>query len=162
MHYLRDRLASVFHKSVIVALSAEGARRARRLARKLNLKFAFIDERCGEREEPYEIMHVVGDITEYAVLVDDIIDTGAGVCKAAAVVQEKGAQHIIGIATHGIFSGQAVENIEKSPLEEVMVTNSIPIKSKSKKIIVLSVVPLMGETIRRIHNEESVSTLFVS
>jgi ribose-phosphate pyrophosphokinase len=162
MHYLRERLASNFHKSVIVALSAEGARRARRLARKLNLKFAFIDERSVEREEPYEVMHVVGDITEYAVLVDDIIDTGAGVCKAAAAVLEKGAQHIIACATHGIFSGQAVENIEKSPLEEVMVTNSIPNKSKSKKIVVLSVVPLMGETIRRIHNEESVSTLFVS
>jgi len=164
LSYLRDKLNSVLDKVVIVALSSEGARRGRRLARRLNVRFAFIDERCNEREDPYEIMHVVGDITEFVVLVDDIIDTGAGVCKAAVAVKEKGAKHIIACATHGIFSGTALETIEEAPVNEVVVTNSIPLKKGiiTRKLVVLSVAPLMGETIRRIHNEESVSSLFLS
>jgi len=164
LSYLRDKLNSVLDKVVIVALSSEGARRGRRLARRLKIRFAFIDERCNEREDPYEIMHVVGDITEFVVLVDDIIDTGAGVCKAAVAVKEKGAKHIIACATHGIFSGTALETIEEAPVNEVVVTNSIPLKEGiiTRKLVVLSVAPLMGETIRRIHNEESVSSLFLS
>jgi len=117
LSYLRDKLNSVLDKVVIVALSSEGARRGRRLARRLNVRFAFIDERCNEREDPYEIMHVVGDITEFVVLVDDIIDTGAGVCKAAVAVKEKGAKYIIACATHGIFSGTALETIEEAPVD---------------------------------------------
>jgi len=164
LSYLRDSLSSVLDQVVIVALSSEGARRARRLARRLNVRFAFIDERCTEREDPYEVMHVVGEITEYVVLVDDIIDTGAGVCKAAVAVKEKGAKQIIAYATHGIFSGSALDNIEEAPVNVVVVTNSIPLRKdkQTRKLVVLSVAPLMAETIRRIHNEESVSSLFLT
>jgi len=163
VRYLRERFDTLLDKVVIVALSTEGARRARRLARKMNVKFAFIDERCNEREDPYEVRHVVGDITEYVILVDDIIDTGAGACKAAVAVKEKGAKFIIAFATHGIFSGNALRNIDEAPINSVVVTNSVPVNyEKSKKLVVLSVAPLIGETIRRIHNEESVSCLYLT
>eukprot|EP01124_Arcella_intermedia_P024430 TRINITY_DN4111_c0_g1_i1.p1 TRINITY_DN4111_c0_g1~~TRINITY_DN4111_c0_g1_i1.p1 ORF type:complete len:317 (-),score=27.62 TRINITY_DN4111_c0_g1_i1:38-988(-) len=165
LNYLREKLHSVIDKVVFIALSAEGARRSRRLARRLNVKFAFIDDRSTEREDPYEIRHVVGDITDYVVLVDDIIDTGVGVCKAARAVKAQGAKYIMACATHGVFSGDSIEKLEEAPVEEIVVTNSVPIKKtfkKKHKLVVLSIAPLMGETLRRIHNEESVSSLFHS
>jgi len=163
LNYLRETLDPVIRSGnlVIVALSSGGARRARRVARKLNCTFAFIDER--EQEGSYEVLHVVGDITEYAVLVNDMIDTAVSICKAATAISEKGAKHIYACATHGLLTCNAEERIEASPLKEIAITNSIPHKNiKSKKIKILSVAPLLAETIRRIHNEESVSSLFLS
>jgi len=148
---------------VIVASHAGGAKRARRVARKLDLSFAMVDKRRLPGTNEYQAMNVVGDITPTAVIVDDMIDTATSVLKAAEALQEKGAENIYVCATHGVLSKNAIDVINSGPFKEVVITNSIShpeIQQESKKIVVLSVANLLGEAIRRIHNEESVSSLF--
>ena len=149
--------------AVVVSPDAGGVERARAFAKRLGSPLAFIDKR---RTRPNEakIMHIVGDVEgRDVIIVDDMIDTGGTLTQAVTALTEKGAKRIFASCTHPVLSGPAVERIDGSVLEEVVVTNTIPLPGgrMSKKLTVLSVAPLLGEAISRIHKEESVSCLFV-
>jgi ribose-phosphate pyrophosphokinase len=149
--------------AVVVSPDAGGVERARAFAKRLGSPLAFIDKR---RTRPNEakIMHIVGDVEgRDVIIVDDMIDTGGTLTQAVTALLEKGAKRIFASCTHPVLSGPAVERIDGSALEEVVVTNTIPLPDgrMSKKLTVLSVAPLLGEAISRIHKEESVSCLFV-
>ncbi len=148
---------------VVVSPDPGGVERARAFAKRVKASLAFIDKR---RPKPNEaiVMNVVGEVeNKNAIILDDIIDTGKTLVKAADALKIKGAMHIYAVATHAVLSGEAVEIIKKSDLEKVVVTNTIPlgIEKSSDKIKVLSIAELLGEAIRRIHCEVSVSSLFV-
>ena len=127
-------------------------------------QLAIIDKRR-ERANVSEVMHVIGDVKDRdCIIVDDIIDTAGTLCNAARAVMDHGARRVVACATHGVLSGPAVQRIEASPLDEVVVTNSIPLSPQAKackKIRTISIARLLGEAIRRIHNSDSVSSLFV-
>jgi ribose-phosphate pyrophosphokinase len=110
-------------------------------------------------------MHLIGDVKDRdCIIVDDLIDTAGTLCNAAVAVMENGARRVVACATHGVFSGPAVERIEASPLEQVVVSNSIPPRPNARgstKIRYLSIGKFLGEAIRRIHSNDSVSSLFV-
>jgi ribose-phosphate pyrophosphokinase len=108
-------------------------------------------------------MQVIGDVEgANVVLVDDMIDTGGTLCKAAQVIKEKGAKSIRAVCTHALLSGKAYENIENSVLEQLIVTDTIPLKRESSKITQLSVGQLFATAIRRVHDYESISSLFIN
>jgi len=150
--------------AVIVAPDAGGVERARAIAKRLSAGLAIIDKR---REGPNSAvaMHLIGDVDgRDAVVIDDMIDTAGTLAQAVSAVQREGARRILACGIHPVLSGPAIERIKASPIEEVVVTNSIPLsadKRTAARITVLTVAPLLGEAIRRIHDEESVSTLFV-
>jgi ribose-phosphate pyrophosphokinase len=150
--------------AVIVAPDAGGVERARAIAKRLSAGLAIIDKR---REGPNSAvaMHLIGDVEgRDAVVIDDMIDTAGTLAQAVGAVQREGARRILACGVHPVLSGPAIERIKASPIEEVVVTNSIPLppdKRAAARITVLTVAPLLGEAIRRIHDEESVSTLFV-
>ena len=107
-------------------------------------------------------MQLIGNVQgKNVVLVDDMIDTAGTICKAAGIIMEKGANSVRAISTHAVLSGKAYENIEGSALEEILITDTIPIKAESSKIKILSVADLFAEGIRRIHSHESISELFI-
>jgi ribose-phosphate pyrophosphokinase len=148
---------------VIVSPDAGGVERARAIAKRLSASLAIIDKR---REGPGSAMamHLIGDVRgKDAVVIDDMIDTAGTLIQAVTALEREGARRILACGVHAVLSGPAVERIGKSPLEEVVVTNSVPVSSEKRaaRVTVLSVAPLLGEAIRRIHDEESVSTLFV-
>lgn len=146
---------------VIVSPDAGGAERARAYAKKLDVPMAMIDKR---RSAPNvsEVMNVIGEVEgRTAVIVDDMIDTAGTLVKAAEALAKNKAKAVYACATHAVFSGSALERIENSVLKKVIVTNSIAHDKLSEKVTVLSVAPLLGEAIRRIHQAESVSSLFV-
>lgn len=147
----------------IVAPDAGGVERARIIASVLGARIALLDKRRDKPNEA-EIMHVIGDVEgRNCYIVDDMIDTAGTLVKAAGVIIKNGALSVRAAATHAVFSDVAVERIEKSELMEVVVTNSIPLLDnaiKVKKIKSLSVGPLLGEAIKRIHTNSSVSSLF--
>eukprot|EP01126_Amoeba_proteus_P048208 TRINITY_DN555_c1_g1_i1.p1 TRINITY_DN555_c1_g1~~TRINITY_DN555_c1_g1_i1.p1 ORF type:complete len:252 (+),score=50.15 TRINITY_DN555_c1_g1_i1:318-1073(+) len=164
LSYIRQLMEVSKSELVIVAAHAGGAKRARRIARKLGLQFAMVDKRRLDGSNEYEAMNIVGDLTPTAVIVEDMIDTGSSVSSAAEALKSNGVQDVYVCATHGVFSPGATEKINQGPIKEVMVTNSISHPDLSVdgdgKVLVLSVSSLLGEAIRRIHNEESVSSLF--
>jgi ribose-phosphate pyrophosphokinase len=149
---------------VIVSPDAGGVERARAFAKRLEATLAIIDKR---RDAPNisEAMNIIGEVDgRTAVILDDMVDTAGTLTQGAAALKEKGASKIYACCTHPVLSGTAIEKIEASPIDRLVVTNTIPLNEKSKKcakIIVLSVAELLGETIRRIYNSNSVSTLFV-
>ncbi|HEY7745909.1 MAG TPA: ribose-phosphate pyrophosphokinase [Desulfuromonadales bacterium] len=149
---------------VVVSPDAGGTERARAFAKRLDAGLAIIDKR---RSGPNvsEVMHIIGDVAgEVCIIVDDMIDTAGTLCQAAKALKEKGAREIYACATHAVLSGPALERINESCLEAVVVTNSIPLDDKAKacpKLRVLSVAELLAEAIRRINGDESVSSLFV-
>jgi len=149
---------------VVVSPDAGGTERARAFAKRLDAGLAIIDKR---RSSPNvsEVMHVIGDVDdEVCIIVDDMIDTAGTLCLAAQALKEKGAKAVYACATHPVLSGPALDRISQSNLEEVVVTNSIPIEEKIRecaKLRGLSVSQLLAEAIRRIHDDESVSSLFV-
>jgi ribose-phosphate pyrophosphokinase len=146
---------------VIVSPDAGGAERSRAYAKKVGVPMAMVDKR---RPAPNisEVMNIVGDVDKKtAVIVDDMIDTGGTLVKAAEALSKSGAKAVYACATHGVLSGSAVEKIEGSVLKEVIITNSIAWNGQSKKIKVLSVAPILGEAIKRIHQGDSVSSLFI-
>ncbi len=110
-------------------------------------------------------MHVIGDVEgRDVILLDDMIDTAGSITQAVQALRQEGARRIVASCTHAVLSGQAIERLERSEIEEVVVTNTIPLREDlacAKKVTVLSVAPLLGEAIRRIHTETSVSSLFV-
>ena len=148
---------------VIVSPDAGGVERARAIAKRLHAGLAIIDKR---REGPNVavVMYLIGDVAgKEAVVIDDMIDTAGTLIQAVEALKREGASRILACGVHPVLSGPAIERIKTSPLEEVIVTNSIPVSADklAARVTVLSVAPLLGEAIRRIHDEESVSTLFV-
>ena len=163
--FLEDYLKLRFNKdSVFVAPDAGGVERTRAYSKRLGASLAIIDKRR-ERANVSEVMHIIGDVTgKDCIIVDDMIDTAGTLCNAARAIMDGGARSVVACATHGVLSGPAVQRIEESPLEEVVVTNSVLASEEaraSKKIKFLSIGRLLGEAIRRIHNSDSVSSLFV-
>ena len=148
---------------VVVSPDAGGVERARAIAKRLRAGLAIIDKR---RDGPNVavFMHLIGDVKgKDAIIIDDMIDTAGTLVQAADALKREGARRILACGVHPVLSGPAMARIEGAPLEEVVVTNSIPLGKDKQipKITVLSVAPLLAEAIRRIHDEESVSTLFV-
>jgi ribose-phosphate pyrophosphokinase len=151
------------HDPVIVSPDAGGVERARAIAKRLNAGLAIIDKR---REGPNVavVMHLIGDVRDKdVVVIDDMIDTAGTLAQGVSALEREGARRILACGVHPVLSGPAVDRIRASVLEEVIVTNSIPVSAEKRaaRVTVLSVAPLLGEAIRRIHDEESVSTLFV-
>jgi ribose-phosphate pyrophosphokinase len=149
---------------VIVSPDAGGVARARAIAKRLDVDLAIVDKRRTAPNEA-EIMNVIGDVRDRDVLiVDDIIDTAGTLVKTVDALSEQGARRIFAAGIHGILSGPALDRIEKSHLEALLVTDTTPIDDKlerSGKLRGLSVAPLLGEAIRRIHDNSSVTALFV-
>jgi ribose-phosphate pyrophosphokinase len=148
---------------VLVSPDAGGVERARAIAKRLNAGLAIIDKR---RDGPNVavFMNLIGDVRgKDVVVIDDMIDTAGTLIQAVEAVKREGARRILAAAVHGVLSGPAIERIEKSDIEEVIITNTVPLtpEKSNRKFHVLSVAPLVAEAIRRIHDEESVSTLFV-
>lgn len=161
-----DHLARLqFKKVTIVSPDAGGAERARAYAKRLGADLAIIDKRRSVEDGHAEVMNVVGDVEGRTCLIqDDIIDTAGTIQNAAQALMENGAERVWATAVHGLLSGPAVERIENSPVERLIVTNTIPLggeKARCKKIVTLSVARLLGQAIRSIHEETSVSSLFV-
>jgi ribose-phosphate pyrophosphokinase len=149
----------------VVAPDAGGVERARAYAKRLGAELAIIDKRRDyDRLGEVEVLHVVGDVEgRTALIVDDMIDTAGTLVKAAEALKRNGAETVLATATHAVFSGPAVERIEASPIEEVVVTNTIPTDNacRSHKVRCLSVAKLLAEAILSIHDETSVSKLFI-
>ena len=148
---------------VFVSPDAGGVERARAFAKRLNATLAIIDKR---RAAPNvsEVMNIIGDVEgKSAVLLDDMVDTAGTMVQSADALAKKGAKRVFACATHAVLSGPAIERLEKSVIGQLVVTNSIPLREKAAcgKIKVLSVAPLLGEAIKRIHFNDSVSSLFV-
>lgn len=146
---------------IIASPDIGGVTRARHFADQLRLGLVIVDKKR-ERANESEVMNIIGDVKgKSVILVDDIIDTAGTMVKAAEVLKRNGAISVIALGTHAVFSGNALEKIENSTLDEVAVTNSIPFNNTSKKIKILSVAPLFAEVIRRIYHNESVNSLFL-
>lgn len=149
---------------VIVSPDAGGVERARAFAKRLQVTLAIIDKRREGINEA-KAMNVIGDIRgKNALILDDMIDTAGTLTQAVEALRQHGAKEVFAACTHPVLSGPAVERIEESELREVVVTNTIPLRDKAKtcsKIRVLSVAGLLAEAIKRIHEEKSVSSLFV-
>ena len=149
---------------VIVSPDAGGVERARAFAKRLGSNLAIIDKR---RPQPNEsnIMNIIGDIEgKTALLLDDMVDTAGTLTQSANALIEKGATKVVACCTHPVLSGQAVEKINQSALQDLVVTDTIPLTKEAQscsKIVVLSVAELLGEAIKRIHSNDSVSSLFV-
>jgi ribose-phosphate pyrophosphokinase len=157
MHYFQDNL-------VIISPDAGGVERARAFAKRLDASIAIIDKR---REAPNvsEAMNIVGEVEgKTAVILDDMVDTAGTLTQAAAALKKRGTAGIYACCTHPVLSGPAIKRIEESAIDNLVVTNTIPLSGAAEecsRITVLSVGELLGETIKRIHNSDSVSTLFV-
>jgi ribose-phosphate pyrophosphokinase len=148
---------------VMVSPDAGGVERARAVAKRLNASLAIIDKR---REGPNvaTVMNIIGEVEgKTAVMLDDMVDTAGTLVQSADALRAKGAKHIYACATHAVLSGPAIDRLESSQIEELVVTNTVPLGEKAlcRKIRVLSVAPLLGEAIKRIHFQDSVSSLFV-
>ncbi len=148
----------------VVSPDAGGVERARAYAKRLDAQLAIVDKRR-EVANVAQVMNVIGDVKKRnCVIVDDIVDTAGTLCETVSALLEKGAKKVFAAATHPVLSGPAVERLNKSKISRIFVTDTIPIGDKAKrcsKIEVLSVAPLLAEAIRRIHEESSVSSLFV-
>jgi len=148
----------------IVSPDAGGAERARAYAKRLGAELAIIDKRRSE-DGTAEVMNVIGDVEgRTCIMQDDIIDTAGTITKGASALKANGAERVFACAVHGVLSGQAIEKIERSPIDTLIVTNTIPLSPAGvacSKIISLSVARLLGQAIKSIHEETSVSSLFV-
>ncbi|MGC2064043.1 MAG: ribose-phosphate pyrophosphokinase [Thermodesulfovibrionales bacterium] len=149
---------------VIVSPDAGGVERARSFAKRLNCSIAIIDKRR-EKANECEIMNVIGDVMgRDTLLLDDMVDTAGTMVQAASALKGKGARKVAAACTHAILSGAAVDRINNSAIEEMIVTNTIQLDSKKeqcRKLTVLSIASLLGEAVKRINEESSISSLFV-
>lgn len=161
---LDDLLAQQYENLVVVSPDVGGVVRARALAKQLNSDLAIIDKR---RPKPNvaKVMNIIGDVAgRSCVIMDDMVDTANTLCEAAAALKERGAIKVVAYCTHPVLSGTAVERVTDSQLDELVVTNTIPLTAAAAgcvKIRQLSTAALLAETIRRISSEDSVSTLFM-
>jgi ribose-phosphate pyrophosphokinase len=153
-----------YPRLTIVSPDAGGAERARAYAKRLDAELAVIDKRRTD-DGSAEVMNVIGDVKgRTCILQDDIIDTAGTITKAAAALEADGAERVLACAVHGVLSGRAIKRIEESPIEKLVVTNTIPLSAAAQactKIRALSVARLLGQAIKSIHEETSVSSLFV-
>ena len=149
---------------VVVSPDSGGANRARALAKRLNCTLAIGDKRRSGNEDKTELLNIIGDVKgKSAILFDDIIDTGGSLIKVSKALVEKGAKKIYAACTHGVLSGNAVVNLEASPIEKLFITNTIPLSEEKKncqKIIQLSIAEMLAIAIKKVHIEESISILF--
>jgi len=161
---LADIAGRFTERVVVVSPDAGGTERARAFAKRLDAGLAIIDKR---RSGPNvsEVMHIIGDVEgETCIIVDDMIDTAGTLCQAAKALMDCGAKAVFAYATHAVLSGPALERINSSSLSEVVVTNSVTVDDKlgaCPRLRVLPISELLAEAIRRIHGDESVSSLFV-
>ncbi|HET8692858.1 MAG TPA: ribose-phosphate diphosphokinase [Steroidobacteraceae bacterium] len=154
-----------YENMIVVSPDVGGVVRARALARRLdNADLAIIDKRR-QRANESQVMNIIGDVRgRSCILVDDLVDTAGTLCQAAQALKDEGAVRVIAYITHPVLSGKAVERVSNSALDELVVTDTIPLGEearKCKRIRVLSVAELLAETMRRIRDEESVSSLYV-
>jgi ribose-phosphate pyrophosphokinase len=153
-----------FGQMTIVSPDAGGAERARAYAKRLDADLAIVDKRRSE-DGTAEVMNVVGDVKgRVCVIADDIIDTAGTIQKASQALRDAGATRVLASAVHGVLSGPAFKRIDAAPIDRLVVTNTIPLngdRSASEKVVVLSVARLLAQAIRSIHEETSVSKLFV-
>lgn len=151
-------------ETVVVSPDAGGVERARAYSKRLGAGMAIIDKRRSAANVS-EVMNIIGDVKgKNAIIIDDIIDTAGTLCNAAQAIIDNGANSVIACATHPVFSGKAIERIAASPLDAVIVTNTIGLTEagrKCEKIKVLSVGRLLGEAVKRIHHGDSISSLFI-
>jgi ribose-phosphate pyrophosphokinase len=160
--YIRERVTG--DRVAVVSPDAGGVERARAVAKRLDAGLAIIDKR---RPGPNEVteMRIIGDVEDCsAILVDDIVDTAGTIVTAATALREAGARRVIGCCTHGVLSGPAIERLKASAIEEIVITDTIPLgpaAAQSGKVHVRSVAHLLAEAIRRTHDEESISSLFL-
>jgi ribose-phosphate pyrophosphokinase len=163
IEYLRSH-GLIGENAVAISPDAGGVERARGFAKRMESSMAIIDKR---RPAPNisEVMNIIGDVRgKHAVIIDDMIDTAGTVSLAAKAVLDQGAKSVVACATHGVLSGPAIQRIEESVISEVIISDTIPLSAAAKqckKIKVLSVARLLGESIRRIHHGDSISSLFI-
>ncbi len=158
-HFVRKGMTNL----VVVSPDVGGVPRAREFARQLGAPIAIIDKRRDRPNQVKEVVHVIGKVyRKTAILVDDIIDTGGTITMGAQALLKRGVARVYACATHAILSGPALQRIVSSPIEELLVTNTVPLAPETipEKITVLSVAPLIAEAILRIHREHSLSELF--
>ncbi len=160
-----DYLARLEYPNLtLVSPDAGGAERARAYAKRLGAELAIIDKRRTD-DGTAEVMNVIGDVRgRTCIIQDDIIDTAGTITKAAKALKNNGAERVLACAVHGVLSGPAIDRINESPIDRLIVTNTIAVaahRERSNKIVVLSVARLLGQAIKSIHEETSVSSLFV-
>ena len=163
LRYIRERVVDG-EPVTVVSPDAGGVERARAFAKRLDANLAIIDKRRAAPNEVAE-MAVIGEVTgRVAVIIDDIVDTAGTIVAAADALRAAGAQDVFACCTHPVLSGPAIDRLTKSSLKKLVVTDTIPLSANARQapnIAVLSVAHLIGEAIRRIHNEESISSLFI-
>ncbi len=161
---LNSHLRANYTGAVIVSPDAGGVERARAYSKRLGGTLAIIDKRR-ERANESEVMNIIGDVkSQRCLIIDDIMDTAGTMCNAARALMDAGATSVSASVSHAVLSGPAIDRINDSPLEEVVVTNSMPLQKQSarcSKLKIVSIAPLLAEAIRRIHHSDSVSSLFV-
>ena len=153
-----------YHDPMVVSPDVGGVVRARALAKQLNdTDLAIIDKRRPKANES-QVMHIIGEVKDRTcILVDDMVDTAGTLCQAADALKERGASQVVAYCTHPVLSGPAIDNICNSSLDEIVVTDTIPLSNAARncdKIRSLSLAPMLAETIRRVNNEESLSAMF--
>lgn len=153
--------AKHFKNAIIGSPDIGGVARARSVAKHLGLDIVIVDKRR-EKANESEVMNIIGDVKDKEViLVDDIIDTAGTMVKAAEALKEKGAKSVMACCTHAVLSGKAYERVVSGALDELVVTDTIPLKEQLSNIKVLSVAPVFAEVIRRVYHNESVNSLFI-
>ena len=161
LQYMESRIGT--EELIVVSPDAGGAQRARAFATKLNVAMAVIDKRRADANVVEE-MNIIGEVEgKVTILIDDMVDTAGTIAMAAEALVLAGAKKVIGCCTHAVLSGKALDRINDAPMEEMVVTDTIPLSAKMakcEKITPLSVAPLIGEAIRRTHLERSISSLF--
>jgi ribose-phosphate pyrophosphokinase len=160
-YFMSSKFKKYSGNLVVVSPDAGGAERARAFAKRLNSSLAIIDKRRARANES-AVMHVIGEVRgKTAILLDDMIDTGGSLVKAAQALKARKASRVVAACSHGLLSGNAINLLNDSPIEELIITDSIPLgQKKSRKVTVLSIAGLLAEAIRRIHIGESVNSLF--
>lgn len=146
--------------AVIASPDIGGVARAREVAKKLNLDLVIVDKRR-EKANESEVMNIIGDVKDKnVILVDDMVDTAGTLVKAASAFKANGAKSVMACCTHAVLSGNAYEKISNNALDELVVTDTIPLKQAHEKIKIITVAPLFAEVIRRVYHSESVNSLF--
>jgi len=162
---LLDIWRNKYPNLIVVSPDVGGVVRARAVAKQLDdSDLAIIDKRRPQANQA-QVMHIIGDVKDRTcVIIDDMVDTAGTLCKAAEALKAHGATKVVALATHPVLSGPAIANLEASQLDELVVTDTIPLSEEAKQCSVirqLSVADLLGETIRRIHEDESVSSVYM-
>ncbi|MEH6544608.1 MAG: ribose-phosphate pyrophosphokinase [Porticoccaceae bacterium] len=161
---LEDIRRQNYEDLLVVSPDIGGVVRARAVAKELNTDLAIIDKRRPEANQA-QVMNIIGDVEgRTCLLVDDIVDTAGTLCKAAEALKDAGAKKVVAYCTHPVLSGTAIDNLNNSQMDSLVVTNSIPLSAAARKcerIRQLSIGPMLAEAIRRVSNEESISAMFV-